>query len=87
MEGSAGAGARGAPGAQHRGPALLEGGRRAGDVPPMAAPVELVGDATQAEHQAIVDAIVRRSSGDAAEAIRIHILNAKRRIFESTPLR
>ena len=41
---------------------------------------------TQAEHQAIVDAIVRRSSGDAAEAIRIHILNAKRRIFESTPL-
>lgn len=42
---------------------------------------------TQAEHQAIVDAIVRRSSGDAAEAIRIHILNAKRRIFESTPLR
>ena len=43
--------------------------------------------ATQAEHQAIVDAIVRRSSGDAAEAIRIHILNAKRRIFESTPLR
>ena len=42
---------------------------------------------TQAEHQAIVDAIVRRSPGDAAEAIRIHILNAKRRIFESTPLR
>ena len=43
--------------------------------------------ATQAEHQAIVDAIVRRSPGDAAEAIRIHILNAKRRIFENTPLR
>ncbi len=41
---------------------------------------------TQAEHQAIVDAIVRRSPGDAAEAIRIHILNAKRRIFESMPL-
>ncbi len=41
---------------------------------------------TQAEHQAIVDAIVRRAPGDAAEAIRIHILNAKRRIFESTPL-
>jgi GntR family transcriptional repressor for pyruvate dehydrogenase complex len=41
---------------------------------------------TQAEHQAIVEAIVRRSPGDAAEAIRIHILNAKRRIFESTPL-
>ena len=42
---------------------------------------------TRAEHQAIVDAIVRRSPGDAAEAIRIHILNAKRRIFENTPLR
>lgn len=41
---------------------------------------------TQAEHQAIVDAITRRSPGDAAEAIRIHILNAKRRIFESTQL-
>ena len=42
---------------------------------------------TQAEHQAIVDAIVRRAPGDAAEAMRSHILNAKRRIFESTPLR
>nr|WP_315209261.1 FadR/GntR family transcriptional regulator [uncultured Albidiferax sp.] len=42
--------------------------------------------ATQAEHQAIVDAIVRRAPAEAAEAIRIHILNAKRRIFESTPL-
>lgn len=41
---------------------------------------------TQAEHQAIVDAITRRSPGDAAEAIRIHILNAKRRIFERTQL-
>lgn len=42
--------------------------------------------ATQAEHQAIVDAIVRRAPAEAAEAIRSHILNAKRRIFESTPL-
>lgn len=41
---------------------------------------------TQAEHQAIVDAIVRRAPAEAAEAIRIHILNAKRRIFESTPV-
>lgn len=41
---------------------------------------------TQAEHQAIVDAIARRAPAEAAEAIRIHILNAKRRIFESTPL-
>ena len=38
----------------------------------------------QAEHQAIVDAIARRSPADAAEAIRLHILNAKRRIFEGT---
>ncbi|MBC7682331.1 MAG: FadR family transcriptional regulator [Ferruginibacter sp.] len=42
--------------------------------------------ATQAEHQAIVDAILRRAPAEAAEAIRSHILNAKRRIFESTPL-
>ncbi|MES2945077.1 MAG: FadR/GntR family transcriptional regulator [Pseudomonadota bacterium] len=42
--------------------------------------------ATQAEHQEVVDAIVRRSPGDAAEAMRRHILNSKRRIFESTPL-
>ena len=42
--------------------------------------------ATQAEHLAIVDAIVRRAPAEAAEAIRIHILNAKRRIFEHTPL-
>lgn len=42
---------------------------------------------TQSEHQAIVDAIVRRSPADAAEAIRVHILNSKRRIFESTSLR
>ncbi|WP_367848368.1 FadR/GntR family transcriptional regulator [Rhodoferax sp. WC2427] len=42
--------------------------------------------ATQAEHQAIVDAIERRASAEAAEAIRIHVLNAKRRIFERTPL-
>ncbi|MEO7160541.1 MAG: FadR/GntR family transcriptional regulator [Polaromonas sp.] len=41
---------------------------------------------TQAEHQEVIDAIVRRSPADAAEAIRAHILNAKRRIFESTSL-
>lgn len=41
---------------------------------------------TQAEHQAVIDAIVRRSPADAAEAIRAHILNAKRRIFEATQL-
>jgi DNA-binding FadR family transcriptional regulator len=40
--------------------------------------------ATRAEHQSIVDAIVRRAPADAAEAIRTHILNAKRRIFEAT---
>ena len=40
----------------------------------------------QAEHKAIVEAIVRRSPTDAAEAIRVHILNAKRRIFEGTQL-
>ncbi|CAD5374010.1 DNA-binding transcriptional regulator, FadR family [Rubrivivax sp. A210] len=37
---------------------------------------------TQAEHQAIVDAIARRAPIEAAEAIRTHVLNAKRRIFE-----
>jgi len=42
--------------------------------------------ATQAEHRAVIDAIVRRSPADAAEAIRAHVLNAKRRIFEATPL-
>ena len=40
---------------------------------------------TQAEHQEIIDAIVRRSPMDAADAIRSHVLNAKQRIFESTP--
>lgn len=40
----------------------------------------------QAEHKAIVDAIRRRSPGDAAETTRLHILNAKRRIFEGMPL-
>jgi GntR family transcriptional regulator, transcriptional repressor for pyruvate dehydrogenase complex len=40
----------------------------------------------QAEHQAIVDAIAKRSPADAAEAVRIHVLNAKRRIFEGTRL-
>jgi DNA-binding FadR family transcriptional regulator len=41
---------------------------------------------TQAEHQSIIDAIARRSPTDAAQAMRAHILNAKRRIFENTPL-
>ena len=40
----------------------------------------------QAEHKAIVDAIRRRLPGEAAEATRLHILNAKRRIFEGVPL-
>jgi DNA-binding FadR family transcriptional regulator len=40
----------------------------------------------QAEHQAIVDAIVRRDAQAAAEAVRLHVLNAKRRIFEKTRL-
>ncbi|NML43594.1 FadR family transcriptional regulator [Ramlibacter sp. G-1-2-2] len=39
---------------------------------------------TRQEHQAVIDAIVRRSPGDAAEAVRTHILAAKRRIFEAT---
>ena len=42
--------------------------------------------ASQAEHLAIVDAIERRASMDASEAIRVHILNAKRRLFEGMPL-
>lgn len=41
---------------------------------------------TQAEHQEVIDAIARRSPNDAADAIRTHILNAKRRIFEGTSL-
>lgn len=41
----------------------------------------------QDEHAAIVDAIHRRSAADAAEAMRLHIVNAKRRIFEGTQLR
>ena len=40
--------------------------------------------ATRDEHQAIVDAIVRRAPAEAAEAVRHHVLNAKRRIFEAT---
>jgi DNA-binding FadR family transcriptional regulator len=40
----------------------------------------------QAEHQAIVDAIARRSPAEASEATRVHVLNAKRRIFEGTRL-
>ena len=42
--------------------------------------------ASQAEHQAIINAIERRSPNDASEAIRLHILNAKRRLFEGMPL-
>ncbi|MEO8102660.1 MAG: FadR/GntR family transcriptional regulator [Betaproteobacteria bacterium] len=42
--------------------------------------------ANRAEHQAIMEAIARRSPADAADAVRTHILNAKRRIFESTPM-
>jgi len=41
---------------------------------------------TQAEHLDIIDAIARRSPDDAVQAIRTHILNAKRRIFEATRL-
>jgi len=40
----------------------------------------------QAEHLAIVDAIARRSPAAASEATRVHVLNAKRRIFEGTLL-
>ena len=40
----------------------------------------------QREHQAIVDAIVRRSPADAAEATRAHTVAARRRIFEGTQL-
>jgi GntR family transcriptional regulator, transcriptional repressor for pyruvate dehydrogenase complex len=43
-------------------------------------------DLTQAEHQAIIDAIARRDPARAAEATRAHVLNAKRRIFERTLL-
>jgi len=39
------------------------------------------------EHQAIVDAIVRRLPGEAVEAIRAHTVAARRRIFEGTQLR
>jgi GntR family transcriptional repressor for pyruvate dehydrogenase complex len=40
----------------------------------------------QAEHQAILDAIARRDPQAAAEATRLHVLNARRRIFEGTQL-
>ena len=39
------------------------------------------------EHRQILDAIEKRSPADAAEATRIHILNAKRRIFDAAKLR
>jgi DNA-binding FadR family transcriptional regulator len=41
---------------------------------------------TQAEHMEIVEAIARRLPSDATQAMQTHILNAKRRIFEATPL-
>ncbi|WP_018907174.1 FadR/GntR family transcriptional regulator [Variovorax paradoxus] len=41
----------------------------------------------QMEHQQILDAIEKRSPADAAEATRLHILNAKRRIFDAAKLR
>lgn len=40
--------------------------------------------ATRDEHQAIIDAIVRRAPEEAAQAVRRHVLYAKRRIFEAT---
>jgi len=40
----------------------------------------------QTEHLAILEAIARRAPTEAAEATRVHILNAKRRIFERTLL-
>lgn len=40
----------------------------------------------QAEHLAVVDAIARRAAAEAAEAVRLHIVNARRRIFEATRL-
>jgi len=42
--------------------------------------------ATQAEHRAVVDAIARREPAEAAAAMRAHVLNAKRRIFEGVLL-
>ncbi len=42
--------------------------------------------ATQTEHQAIINAIERRSAIDAAESIRLHVINAKQRLFEGMPL-
>ncbi len=41
---------------------------------------------TQTEHQAVVDAIARRAPVEAAAAIRTHVINAKRRIFEGVLL-
>jgi DNA-binding FadR family transcriptional regulator len=40
--------------------------------------------ATQKEHRAIVDAIIKRSPNEASEAVIQHISNAKNRIFEGT---
>jgi len=40
----------------------------------------------QREHQAILDAIVRRLPAEAVEATRAHTVAARRRIFEGTQL-
>jgi DNA-binding FadR family transcriptional regulator len=40
----------------------------------------------QMEHRQILDAIDKGAPADAAEATRIHILNAKRRIFDAAKL-
>lgn len=42
---------------------------------------------TQKEHSDIVEAIKRRSAREASAAVLIHVLNAKKRIFEGTILR
>ena len=42
--------------------------------------------ATQKEHENIVDAIRKRAAKEAAEAVMLHISNAKKRIFEGTVL-
>jgi DNA-binding FadR family transcriptional regulator len=42
--------------------------------------------ATQKEHRAIVDAIIKRSPSEASEAVIQHISNAKNRIFEGTTI-
>jgi GntR family transcriptional repressor for pyruvate dehydrogenase complex len=43
-------------------------------------------DQVRIEHQAIVNAIAKRSSEEASEMMRLHISNARHRIFEETKL-